>query len=379
MPCWKLRLATIRNTHNFVIKPKPSDDVKSFKLMRLIFLFFFGRSRSFGFALVVGSAAWVTGAQVNAYGQTAPRSNPEAPVRLETRVAEHSNDLGIDDLIKIQGKIKQVLKRVLPCVVAIEGGSGVVVSRDGLILTASHVAGRAGRSVQVRFQDGRVVRATTLGTNSSTDASALQISSPGPWPHLTLARNPKLQAGDWCLAFGYPSSYPRNTHASLRVGRILKTEEQELTTDCLLMGGDSGGPLVNLDGEIIGINSRVKNQIDENFHIPSSVFVEEWNRIVKANDVRERASPTGQRPYLGLNAETDSERIRIRKVHTNSPAESAGLKPEDVILQFDGTPVSDFDQILRMVDGREPGETVTLIINRSGRLLKKYLVLGQHY
>jgi serine protease Do len=283
------------------------------------------------------------------------------------------------DLFQIQQSVKQVLPKVLPCVVAIDGGSGVVVSSKGLILTASHVAGRAGRIVQVRFPDGRITQATTLGTNNSTDASALQINSPGPWPFLSLVKKSELRPGDWCLALGYPSSYPRNTQASLRVGRILKIEPHELTTDCLLMGGDSGGPLVNLQGDIIGINSRVKNRIDENFHIPSSVFIDEWNKIVKAYDVRERASPTGQRAYMGLNAETDSERIRIRKVHANSPAELAGLRLDDVILQFDGQRVVDFDEVLRVLDGRHPGEEVPLIVNRFGRLIKIYLVLGQPY
>jgi serine protease Do len=291
----------------------------------------------------------------------------------------HLSELKFEDLQAIQSRIKQLLPRVQPCVVAIDGGSGVIVSESGLILTASHVANRSGRSVNVTLSDGRAVQATTLGTNNQTDTSALQINANGPWPCLPLKQPRVANIGDWCLAFGYPSSFPRNSPAPVRLGRLLKVGNHELQTDCLLMGGDSGGPLISLDGELIGINSRVKNRLDQNYHIPASVFLREWNKITSASDVRQQASPSGQRAYLGLHAETDNERVRVRKVHAGSPAEIAGLKPEDVIRQFDGKPVTDFDEILEILEGRQPGEEVNVIVNRFGRLMRVYVRLGQQY
>jgi serine protease Do len=205
------------------------------------------------------------------------------------------------------------------------------------------------------------------------------LKRPGPWKHLPINTSTNVQLGDWCLALGYPAGFPRGTEAAVRLGRILNLHERELTTDCPLMGGDSGGALINLTGELIGIHSRVKNRMEENFHIPASAFLKEWESITGSADIRRQQSPSRQRPYLGLHAETDFDRVRIRSVHNDSPAKKAGLEPEDVILEFDGKRVSHFDEILKSVDGRKPGEEVELIINRAGKLMRIKLILGRHY
>lgn len=241
------------------------------------------------------------------------------------------------------------------------------------------MAGQSGRSVKVTFADGRIEEAITLGTNNHTDASALRLTRPGSWKHLPIKQDSQSEVGDWCLALGYPSGFPRGRTASVRIGQILKIGEKEMATDCPLMGGDSGGALVNLNGELIGIHSRVKNRIEENFHIPTTLFLSEWDRIVSAADIRQRISASGQRPYLGLHAESDFDRVRIRSVHNDSPAKKSGLQPEDVILEFEGRRVTSFDSILSAIEGRQPGEEVELIINRYGKLMRIKLILGKLY
>jgi serine protease Do len=285
----------------------------------------------------------------------------------------------LESLRQAQKQIREILPRILPCVVAVEGGSGVVVSEDGLILTASHVAGRSGRTVKVFFPNGRVEEAITLGTNNHTDASAMKLIRSGPWPYLSLSKGAEIEIGDWCLALGYPSGFSRGTDAAVRMGQIQKIGEQELATGCPLMGGDSGGALVNLKGELVGIHSRVKNGISENFHIPIAVFLKEKDNIAASANVRQRLSPSRQRAYLGLHAESDFERVRIRSVHSASPAKIAGLEPEDVILEFDGRRIANFDEILNFVEGRQPGEEVNIIVNRFGRLLRFAIILGSQY
>ncbi len=300
----------------------------------------------------------------------------------ETQPATRNFNAGRDEhdevqrLKEIQSRVKSLLPKILPCVVAIESGSGVVVSSDGLILTASHVAGRPGRTVKIQFSDGREVEATTLGTNRFSDTSALRINAPGPWPFLPVADPGKLPAGTWCLSVGFPSSFPRDQPASVRLGRILVNDRQEIITDCPIMGGDSGGALVSLNGNLIGINSRVKNGIHENYHIPATTFHREWKQILGSSDIQNPAGSVGQRAYLGLQAESDESRVRIRSVHPNSPAQTAGLLAEDVILTFDGKRITHFDEILELIDGKKPGDQVETLVNRSGRLFRYQMTLG---
>ena len=311
----------------------------------------------------------------NAVGQTPSQQQIAGPVDL----VDSPPPTGLAELVEIQTEIRSVLPRVLPSVVSVEGGSGVIVTSDGVILTASHVTEKAGRIVDVRFSDGRVVTATTLGTNYNTDTAALKINSPGPWPHLSLTDSAVVQAGDWCLALGYPLSFPRGQPAATRVGRILSIDENQIVTDCPIMGGDSGGPLLNLRGNLIGISSRVKNGISDNLHVPIQLYLDDWKQLADSVDVRKRSSPTGQRAYLGIQGETDFDRVRIRSVHRGSPAESAGLLAEDVLMQLAGKPIGTFDDVLEILDGRRPGERVVAELNRSGQLMSLPIELGSQY
>ncbi len=203
---------------------------------------------------------------------------------LSEQLASSSPDALLDtrpvSLFAVEQRIQQMLPMVSPCVVAVEGGTGVLVSPNGYILTASHVAKQANLPIEVRFPDGRVEMATTLGSNFNTDTAAIRLNSPGPWPFVEFPDSGNCQPGDWCVALGYPLSFPRGKPAAIRMGRILETTPDIIVSDCPIMGGDSGGPLFNLDGQLIGISSRIKNDVEVNLHIPIETFKNQWERTV---------------------------------------------------------------------------------------------------
>jgi len=308
---------------------------------------------------------------------------------------------GLDQLIKLQDKVRQVIQEASPAVVAIDDtGSGVVVSSEGIVLTASHVSLKANRVVNVLFSDGRVVQGITLGSNFVTDTGAIRLLSPGPYPSLKVSESETAIPGTWCIAMGYPLSFPRGQDASGRLGRILERQgNRKLVTDCTIMGGDSGGPLLNLDGEVIAINSSVKLDIDKNLYIPSERFVENWKHISlsidrsgsnsipaekKTPEVNKKTDSDAslvkqQKPafgYLGVSTESDSGYVRIRRVHRGSPAEKSGIEPEDVITAINSEKISNFQELLALLRQHLPRSVVTVRVLRFGRILEIPVTLG---
>ena len=325
----------------------------------------------------------------------------------------NADDARLQEMVELQAALKDVIKIATPAVVAIENsGSGVVVSADGIVLTASHVAKQANRIVEVKFADGRVVFGNTLGANFNTDTAAIRLIGPGPYPFLPVEiRNDGIDSaspGSWCVSMGYPLSFPRGKPAVARLGRILrKSKSNKLVSDCTIMGGDSGGPLLSLQGRVIGISSSVKLDIEENLHIPARRYLEDWQHLafkientgqakkVSANDKASpdavvtkiksltqsspespAPAPAASKAYLGVSAESDAGRVRIRKVHPDSPAQMAGFQPEDVLLSIDNQPLKSFGQLVKQLRTCSPGQNVLVKINRFGVLLNLPVILA---
>lgn len=273
-----------------------------------------------------------------------------------------------------QKQIDAILPQVLPCVVSVEGGSGVIVTSQGLVLTAAHVVGATGRKVDVQLADGRNFAADVIKSNRNTDIAILKLPSSERWPHLQIADSGQIEPGQWVLAFGYPSSFPRDRPSAVRIGRILQFEPHEIVTDCPIMGGDSGGPLVDLNGQLVAIHRRVKNVITQNNHARIN------RQTIRGIEPSSSNLTSNQPPktYLGLNAETDEGRVRVRSVREGGPAELAGLIAEDVILIFDDLRIRDFEQILQRIKRRKPGDRLGMVVNRSGELIRLTVTLGEN-
>lgn len=276
----------------------------------------------------------------------------------------------LQPFLEMQAKVQTQLAKVRPSVVAILTGdgtaSGVIISEDGLILTAAHVAERPGRELKVIREDGQVFGATTLGLDKTTDAALMQLhDNDVKWPYVQVSRHVvKAEAGEWCFALGHPGGFDEKRGVVLRVGRIVKQTANSLQTDCVLMGGDSGGPLFNLSGEVIGIHSLIWEGRDENMHVSMAPFLRSWDDMKSSRVIRTWGIGSGG--YLGMVTEMNAKgSLEVLEVLNGSPSEKAGIKIGDVILALDGDMITDLSQLTHAVRMRAAGEEVQLRLRHS--------------
>jgi serine protease Do len=250
----------------------------------------------------------------------------------------------VRDLRALQAQVQAVVAKVSPAVVGLRvggQGSGVIISPDGLVLTAGHVASAPGRDVIVILSNGKFARGTSLGVNYERDSGLVKILEPPPeggWPVAEMGKSDGLKKGQWCVALGHPGGYKFGRTPPLRLGRILDTGGKFTRTDCTLVGGDSGGPLFDLDGRVIAIHSRIGNSLNDNMHVPIDTYHETWERLARGEAWGQSQFPPVRRggPYLGVlppslppGASVPNE-CRVAVVEPKSPAELAGLRPGDV-------------------------------------------------
>ena len=194
-----------------------------------------------------------------------------------------SQSTSISELKQVEHRFQASFSRASQAVVAVKGGSGVIVSSDGLVVTASHVAGRVGDQVSVRLANGITWPAVTLTVDREHDLGWLKLSNHDNWPYLKL-RNQPIEVDAWVAAIGYPLSFPRDTAGAIRLGNVRAITSRRITTTCAIMGGDSGGPLIDSSGHLVGINSSIKLALSENYHVAVSQFPEPFlKQLKKAN------------------------------------------------------------------------------------------------
>lgn len=325
------------------------------------------------FSLTVG----LSGA---AAAQTVAKPDESAPVTAPIpRDAVFSKPVPIDisDLQVIENRVKAIVKRLQTATVGVRNGraagSGVIVSKDGYVLTAAHVCGSPGRNITLILADGRRVKGKTLGMFRGVDAGLMKITDKGDWPVAEMGDSTKLKAGDWCIATGHPGGYRSDRAPVVRLGRIVLNRRGVIQTDCTLVGGDSGGPLYDIDGKVIGINSRIGASTNWNFHVPVSQFSNNWERLAASEDwggdVRER------RAVMGINGEDHDRGCRITGVAEGMPAEKAGLKEGDIIQKMDGKKVSGIGDLAQRIGAKRPGNKIKLEVQRGDETLEVEVTL----
>lgn len=228
-------------------------------------------------------------------------------------------------LLGIQKDVQKMLPQTRAALVAIQSGdgtaSGVIISPDGLILTAAHVPGAPGKEMRVVLDDGSYTTAKSLGLDTTTDAALARLKDRGkPWPYVSLSREvTKAQPGEWCFALGHPGGYDKSRGAVLRVGKIIKQTANSLHSDCVLMGGDSGGPLFNLAGEVIGIHSQIWEGRDQNVHVSMAPFLRSWEAMRNSQVIK--VWGVGAGGYLGVaTIMSDDVELAVADVIEGSPA-----------------------------------------------------------
>jgi serine protease Do len=277
-----------------------------------------------------------------------------------------ARDTTLDELASVQRKVQAVLDTTRRAVVALECGggtaSGVIVSPQGLVLTAAHVTGKPGRRVKVTLFDGKTVEGKSLGLDTATDAAMIQLPKAAKsWPYAPISREVRaLKLGDWCFALGHPGGWDRARGSVLRVGKLVKLSANMIQSDCVLMGGDSGGGVFNLSGELIGINSQIWRGRDQNLHVGMAPFLRSWDAMKKGEVLSTWGQGSGA--WIGLATQADDEGLRVQAVAPDSPAMKAGLKEGEVIVSLNKQKMSAPVDFSEAIQQRSVGEIVTLIV-----------------
>jgi serine protease Do len=180
-----------------------------------------------------------------------------------------------------------------------------------------------------------------------------------------------LKAGQWCIATGHPGGFKKDRPPVVRVGRVGVFNDSLIQTDCTLVGGDSGGPLFDMTGKVIGIHSRIGNPIVANIHVPADTYREYWDQLAAGEKV-------GENPvWLGVRADMDAKNCRLGEITPDSPADKAGLKAGDVIVKFAGKDVGSYQDMVRLLQRRKPGEDVDVEVKRKDETVDLTVTLGK--
>ncbi len=269
----------------------------------------------------------------------------------------------IAQLRELEKHFAELANKVKPAVVNIQirgaQGSGVVVSEDGYILTAAHVIGRPNQTATITFPDGKKVEATTLGIQNNIDSGMLKINGDqdAEFPYLEIGLSDELTLGQWVMAVGHPGGIDEKRGLVVRVGRIINKSNTVLKTDCTLVGGDSGGPLLDMNGDVIGIHSRIGTQLWNNIHVPVDSYSENWDRLAKGIIIDGRAN-------LGFSVVEDTN--EVESVAENSAAATAGLEKGDIIKKIDNSEIEDKEDIAKAKNGLRPFMTIEVVVERDG-------------
>ncbi len=268
-------------------------------------------------------------------------------------------------------------------------GTGFIISPDGYIVTNNHVVEGAD-VVRVSLEGTRdkekSLPAEIIGTDPETDLALIRVKPDRPLPYLSFGDSDKMQVGAWVLAIGNPFGLGHTVTQGIlsAKGRDIQAGpfDNFLQTDASINPGNSGGPLINTDGEVIGINTAIiAGGQGIGFAIPSNMartIVEQlksgkkvsrgWMGVtiqeVDANTAKALELPSGAGALIG-------------SVMEGEPADKAGLKAGDVVLEVNGNAVADADALLRIISEQKPGTTVKLTVWRNGGKKNLSIKLGE--
>ncbi len=267
-------------------------------------------------------------------------------------------------------------------------GSGVIISRDGYILTNHHVIAGAD-AIEVALQDGRTTTARVVGTDPETDLAVLRIALPD-LQAMVLGHSRTLRVGDVVLAIGNPFGVGQTVTSGIvsATGRDMlgiNTFENFIQTDAAINPGNSGGALITTDGNLVGINTAIFSQSGGSegigFAIPVDLAREVLAQIIeKGHVVRGWLGVAIQNltPALARSFELDvTSGVIISGIQADGPAERAGLQPGDLITRIDGQPVDNVRTALNLISGKPPGSAIAIEGIRNGRPFKVIATVGE--
>ena len=265
------------------------------------------------------------------------------------------------------------------------GGSGVIISEDGYIVTNNHVIDNA-KKLRVKLYDGRAFDATIIGSDPATDVALIKIDAQG-LPTLPFGSSDELRLGEWVLAIGYPMELQSTITAGIVSAKARslgalgsqRSIESFIQTDAAVNPGNSGGALVNTRGELVGINTIIKTStgsyVGYSFAVPET--------IVRKVVVDLKESGVVQRAVLGISFRAIDQQfidemgevtgidsvggIYVASVSEGGAASEAGIRKGDIITALDGVATTDSAIFLEQIGKRRPGDKVSMELRRGGK------------
>ncbi len=252
-------------------------------------------------------------------------------------------------------------------------GSGLIVDREGHIVTNNHVIGDA-TEIEVRFSDKTKLIAHVIGKDPDTDLAVLKVTTDRPLPSARFGDSAGVKVGQWVLAVGNPFGLDRTVTLGVvsGIGREninLSRYENFIQTDASINPGNSGGPLFNLRGEVIGINTAIINFAQGiGFAIPSNMAKQVIEQLLANGKVVRGWLGVGIQPLTAELAKkfgvAEGEGVLVNEVFEKDPAALAGIKPGDVIVKIDGAVVDSPNKLSRLIATLTPGATSKIEIVR---------------
>ena len=267
-------------------------------------------------------------------------------------------------------------------------GSGFIIKEDGIVITNNHVIANA-EDILIRVGD-KEYSAEVIGADPYMDLAVLKIKTKDKFKPVSFGDSSKARVGDWVVAIGNPFGLGGTVTSGIISARNrqigLTRYEDFIQTDASINQGNSGGPLFNLKGEVIGVNTAIiapgqSGSIGIGFAIPANAASNVIDQLIKFGETK--------RGWLGVRIQevtkeiADVEKLKkpegalVASVGQNSPAEKAGIKAGDIILEFDGKKINTMKKLPNVVASTEVGKSVELKIWRNKKLISKRLTLGR--
>jgi len=337
-------------------------------------------------------------------GCIVPNRKADAPP--PTAAAAHAQSQGMDIARQLNEAFVSVAEKVSPAVVVLEvtekpargrrggrggrpvgEGSGIIVTKDGYILTNHHIVDNAD-TIRVYLRDAREPYVGEVrGTDPKTDIAVVKIDTKGKeLPVAKLGDSDKLRVGEFVVAIGHPLELTYSVtvgHVSA-IARQLPTDsyagvsddQEYIQTDAVINPGNSGGPLINLDGEVIAVNAMMEGYVDPITDFTQNRGIGLAIPINVAKVVKDRLIADGKftRSIIGIIMAAPQSRdplsilgmdgVTVAEITHNCPADKSGLKTNDVIVAIDGKPVKTAKDLRNLVTIMKPGESITVSVRR---------------
>jgi putative serine protease PepD len=264
-------------------------------------------------------------------------------------------------------------------------GSGFVIDSDGHIVTNDHVVDGA-TAITVTFADKSTATAKLTGSDPSSDVAVIQVDASDAklkLTPLTFADSSTVEVGESVLAIGSPYGLEGTLTTGIvsALDRAIQAPNNytiagAIQTDAAINSGNSGGPLLNADGKVIGINAQIESSSGSNagigFAIPANTVRSVAQTLI--------AKGTVKHAYLGVQVGTPTSGAGalLGRVTAGGPAAKAGLQAKDVVTAVDGETIAGGDDLAAAIAAKQPGDTLTLTITRSGETQKVEVTLGSH-